>query len=71
MTWVLIAASALTGWLLAVSFVLALCRAAAQADEFGNPRVAHEGNVVDMATTRRRRSKAGAAKPASVPRRAA
>jgi hypothetical protein len=61
MTWVLVAAFGLAAWLLAVVFILGLCRAAAQADEVASLRSASghwsallesESNVVDLCAFR-------------------
>ena len=65
MNWVLMAAFGLAAWLLAVAFVLGLCRAAGRADELGSVGFASnlgsgslgsESNVVDLSAFRATRA---------------
>jgi hypothetical protein len=81
MSWVLMAAFGLAAWLLAVAFVLGLCRAASRADELGSAGFAFdrgsgslssESNVVDLSAFRATRTSAKrAACPTSAASRAA
>ena len=79
MNWVVMAASGLAAWLLAVAFVLALCRAASRADELESAWLASDqlsglvvsdSNVVDLSAFRATRADVVAASTSAAARAA-